>query len=127
MKTLPWQWPLLILLAGMLGAAIPGSALAQLSSVEEERLQILSDPDALKKKLEKDKSRAPFECFRSQVAPFDVLPFMKPYQWSTVFLDVRANDQDYGGEQRGTFLIVVASCLVCGKPVCLERTIYQSN
>ena len=87
----------MILLAGMLGAAIPGSALAQLSSVDEERLQILSDPDALKKKLEKDKSRAPFEFFRSQVAPFDVLPFMKPYQWSTVFLDVRANYQDYEG------------------------------
>ena len=87
----------MILLAGMLGAAIPGSALAQLSSSDEERLQILSDPDALKKKLEKDKSRAPFEFFRSQVAPFDVLPFMKPYQWSTVFLDVRANDQDYEG------------------------------
>jgi len=87
----------MILLAGMLGAAIPGSALAQLSSVEEERLQILSDPDALKKKLEKDKSRAPFEFFRSQVAPFDVLPFLKPYQWSTVFLDVRANYQDYEG------------------------------
>ena len=87
----------MILLAGMLGAAIPGSAVAQLSSSDEERLQILSDPDVLKKKLEKDKSRAPFEFFRSQVAPFDVLPFMKPYQWSTVFLDVRANYQDYEG------------------------------
>jgi len=31
-KTLPWRWPLLMLLAGMLDAAIPGSALAQLSS-----------------------------------------------------------------------------------------------
>ena len=87
----------MIFLAGMLGAAIPGSAAAQLSSLDEERLQILSDPDALKKKLEKDKSRAPFEFFRSQVAPFDVLPFLKPYQWSTGFLDVRANYQDYEG------------------------------
>ncbi len=40
---------------------------------------------------------SPFEFFRSQVAPFDVLPFMKPCQWSTVFLDVRANNQDYEG------------------------------
>jgi len=96
-KTLPWRWPLWILLAGLLGAAIAGPARAQLSSSDEERLQILSDPDALKKKLEKDKLRAPYEFFRSQVAPFDVLPFLKPYQWSTVFLDVRANYQDYEG------------------------------
>ncbi len=87
----------MILLAGLVGAAISGSALAQLSSSDEERLQILSDPDALKKKVEKDKSRAPYEFFHSQVAPFDVLPFMKPYQWSTVYLDVRANYQDYEG------------------------------
>lgn len=99
-KTPPWRWPLLILLAGVLGAAIPGLARAQLTPSDEERLQILSDPEALKKKLEKDKSRAPYEFFRSQVAPFDVLPFIKPYQWSTVFLDVRANYQDYEGSLR---------------------------
>jgi hypothetical protein len=96
-KTPVWQWPLMILLAGMLGAAIPGAALAQLSSTDEERLQILSDPDALKKKLEKDKSRASFEFFRSQVAPFDVLPLLKPHQWSTVWLEVRANYENYDG------------------------------
>ena len=27
------------------------------------------------------------------------------------------------GEQKGTVLIVVARCLVCGKPVCLDRVI----
>ena len=70
---------------------------AQLTTTDEERLQILSDPEALKKKLEKDKSRAPFEFFRSQVAPFDVLPFLKPYQWSTVYLELRANYVDYEG------------------------------
>ena len=31
------------------------------------------------------------------MAPFDVLPYLKPYQWSTVFLDVRSNYQDYEG------------------------------
>ena len=56
----------------LLALASPRGALAQLSSTDEERLQILSDPEALKKKLEKDKVRAPFEFFRSQVAPFDV-------------------------------------------------------
>ncbi len=28
---------------------------------------------------------------------------------------------------KGTFLIVVGRCLVCGKPVCLYHAIYQSN
>ena len=31
------------------------------------------------------------------------------------------------GEQRGKFLIVMARCLVCEKPVYLGRAIYQSN
>ena len=70
---------------------------AQLSSKDEERLQILSDPEALKKKMEKDKTRAPYEFFRSQVAPFDVLPFVKPHQWFTLTLEVRANYEDYEG------------------------------
>jgi hypothetical protein len=83
-------------LSGLLCLALCRSAWAQ-TSPDEERLQILSDPDALKKKLEKDKSRAPFEFFRSQVAPFDVLPFVKPNQWSTVTLELRANYADYEG------------------------------
>jgi hypothetical protein len=81
----------------MLAPAIPEGALAQLSSTDEERLQILSDPEALKKKLEKDKIRAPFEFFRSQVAPFDVLPLVKPHHWSTLTLEVRSNYEDYEG------------------------------
>ena len=31
------------------------------------------------------------------------------------------------GTNKGTFLIVVARCLVCGKPVCLDRATYQNN
>ncbi len=96
-KTLAWRWPLWILMVGMMAAVVPGPARAQLTTSDEERLQILSDPEALKKKLEKEKTRAPYEFFRSQVAPFDVLPYLKPYQWSTVYFDVRANYQDYEG------------------------------
>ncbi len=33
----------------------------------------------------------------------------------------------YEKRTKGTFLIVVARCLVCGKPVCLHHAIYQSN
>ena len=58
--------------------------MAQLPATEEERLQILTEPDALKKKIEKDKNRPPFEFFRSQVAPFDVLPYVKANHWGTL-------------------------------------------
>jgi hypothetical protein len=68
-----------------------------MTPTDEERLQILSDPDAFKKKLEKDKTRTRFEFFRSQVAPFDILPFLKPHHWSTISLEVRSNHEDYEG------------------------------
>jgi hypothetical protein len=88
---------ILTLLTILIGAATSRVARAQLTSSEEDRLQILSDPDALKKLQEKDKSRAPFEFFRSQVTPFDVLPLVKPHHWSTVILELRANRADYDG------------------------------
>src|SRR5438067_2175095 len=47
--------------------------------------------------MEKEKTRAPFEFFRSQVAPCDVLPLVKPHQWCTLTLEVRANYEDYEG------------------------------
>jgi hypothetical protein len=65
----------------------------------EERLKILTDPESVKQKLEKDKEklRPPLEVFRSQVAPFDILPFVKPKHWSTIALELRANLDDYAG------------------------------
>lgn len=73
------------------------AARGQLSSQDEERLKILSDPDAVKKKLEDKKNRPPFEPFKSQIAPFDVLPFVKAHHWSTLLQELRANEADYDG------------------------------
>lgn len=70
---------------------------AQLPDNTEERLKMLADPEGVKKKLEKEKARPPLEFFRSQVAPFDVLPFVKPNHWFTLRLDMRANHEDYNG------------------------------
>ncbi len=70
---------------------------AQLTPTEEERLQILNEPDALQKKAAKDKVRPPFELFLSRVAPFDVLPYVKANHWCTVFFELRANEDDYDG------------------------------
>ncbi len=88
---------LIVLLAGCLALGAAGAARAQLPTSEEERLQILTDPDALRKKLEEKKNRPPFEFFRSQVAPFDILPYVKVNHWSTLTFELRANDDNYDG------------------------------
>lgn len=80
---------------------------AQLTPSEEERLQILTEPEAIAKKIAKDKNQAPFEFFKSQVAPFDVLPFVKANHWCTVQFDLRANLDDYdGGLQTNPVMLV---------------------
>jgi hypothetical protein len=72
-------------------------ATAQPTMTEEERLQILTDPEGLTKKLMKDKNEPPFEFFKSQVAPFDVLPYVKPNHWFSLTFELRANEDDYDG------------------------------
>jgi len=87
-------------LAAWLAAGTAGRALGQLTTTEE-RMQILLEPDsladALKRKIQKEKDRPPFEFFRSQVAPFDVIPYVKANHWSTLSFELRANDDDYDG------------------------------
>ena len=99
MKPIPHRirTALIVFLAGWLSLEAPGQARAQLPTSEEERLQILTDPDALRKKLEEKKNRPPFEFFRSQVAPFDILPYVKVNHWSTLTFELRANDDNYEG------------------------------
>jgi hypothetical protein len=92
----PARWRIACLVAGLI-LAFCRTAGAQLTTQEEERLRILSDPDAIRKKMDQKRERPPFEFFKSQVAPFDVLPFVKPHHWSTLTLELRANDDDYEG------------------------------
>lgn len=94
-RRMPSLWLLTLVPGVLLGISSP--TLAQLPPAEEERLQILNDPDAIKKKAEKDKNRPPFEFFRSRVAPFDVIPYVKANHWSTLNFELRANDDDYDG------------------------------
>jgi hypothetical protein len=86
--------PGVVALALVLSSA---TARGQLPDNTEERLKMLTDPEALKKKLEKDKQRPPLEIFRSQVAPFDILPYVKPNHWVTLGIEMRANHDDYSG------------------------------
>jgi hypothetical protein len=80
-----------------LWVGLPSPSAGQTTPDEESRLQILNDPAAISKKVEKEKTLPPFEFFRSQVAPFDVLPYMKANHWSTLTLELRANRADFEG------------------------------
>lgn len=80
----------------LVGLLLGTSASAQLPTAEE-RLKILTDPESVKAKVEKDKTRPPLELFRSQIAPFDILPFVKANHWSTLSLEMRSNYDDYVG------------------------------
>ena len=64
---------------------------------EEQRLKTLTDPESIKKKLEKEKTRPPLEVFRSQIAPNDVLPFVKANHWTSITLEARSNYNDFVG------------------------------
>ncbi|WP_422931061.1 hypothetical protein [Singulisphaera sp. PoT] len=83
---------LLVAALVVLGPAVRGQ-----DPVTEDRLKILTDPESVKQKIDKDKSKPPIEFFRSQVAPFDILPYMKANHWSTLSLEMRANYDDYEG------------------------------
>ena len=89
-------WPAVAAVAACLVAFAPRPSAAQLPA-SEERLRILTDPDTIKKTLDKEKTRPPLEMFRSQIAPFDVLPYVKAGHWSTLSLELRANYEDYDG------------------------------
>ncbi|CAN5825156.1 hypothetical protein BH23PLA1_BH23PLA1_28580 [soil metagenome] len=55
-----------------------------------------ADPEAKKQ----EQLKPPFEFYRTQVAPFDILPFIKPNHWVTMSQELEANLFDYQGEFR---------------------------
>jgi len=92
-------------------------ALAQLPP-SEERLRILTDPDSVKAKVQKEKTLPPIEFFRSQIAPFDILPYVKANHWSTLSLEVRANYNDYAGN------LQTAPVALAGQP---QEVVYRRD
>jgi hypothetical protein len=85
---------------GLLALTLTTPARAQTTAAE--RFKALTDPEGVEKALDKakEKLRPPYEFFRSQVAPFDVLPFVKVAHWSTLSLELRANLGPYDGQLR---------------------------
>ena len=72
------------MLAGVAVLGLSPRALGQFPT-SEERLKILTDPESVKKKAEKEQGRKPpLEMLSlTQVAPFDILPYVKANHWST--------------------------------------------
>ncbi|MFO0907778.1 MAG: hypothetical protein U0794_05355 [Isosphaeraceae bacterium] len=92
----PSRWPLVGILLVTASLTITGVASAQLPT-SEERLKILTDPESVKKKLDKDRTRPPLELSLTQIAPFDVLPFVKGNHWISMTLDLVSNYDDFEG------------------------------
>jgi hypothetical protein len=81
-------------------APAPGDMLAdepQVLSPAAEKFKQLADPEGKLKKKADDRNRPLYEFYRTQVAPFEVLPFVKENHWSTLTLEMRANFVDYVG------------------------------
>ena len=70
-----------------------------IESEATRRFRELTDPDA-KAKGEDEKLKPPFEFYRTQVAPFDVLTYFKPNHWVTLTQEMQANLADYEGQLR---------------------------
>jgi hypothetical protein len=90
-------------------ALIPALAPGQDLGLEEDpelveseatrRFRELTDPEA-KGERQVDSLKPPFEFYRTQVAPFDVLTFVKPNHWVTLTQELQANLFDYEGRLR---------------------------
>ncbi|QDV36708.1 hypothetical protein [Tautonia plasticadhaerens] len=72
---------------------------AEVESEATRRFRELTDPDA-KAEREGDALKPPFEFYRTQVAPFDVLTFVKPNHWASLTQELQANLFDYEGRLR---------------------------
>lgn len=73
--------------------------LEPIESESVRRFRELTDPDTRTDPARKDQ-RPPFEFYRTQVAPFDVLTYFKPNHWATLSQEFQANLADYQGQLR---------------------------
>ncbi|MDB5350842.1 MAG: hypothetical protein JWN86_2089 [Planctomycetota bacterium] len=87
---------LLILVIPAFACALVSPASGQTTAIDKLKA-MGGDLDALDAKNKKDKDRPPFEFFRSQITPFDVLPYVKRNHWSTLNMEMQANLADYDG------------------------------
>ena len=61
-----------------------------------KKFREMAEPKA-KEKAKADLERPPFEFLRSQIAPFDVLPFYKQNHWMMMTVEARSSREDFRG------------------------------
>jgi hypothetical protein len=76
-------------------APLPGEEITPLSEAAA-KLKALRDPNAVAKRA-REKLRPPYEFIRTQIAPFEVLTFVKERHWATLFVEARSNDFEFEG------------------------------
>lgn len=107
-STIPKLWRFLLIVVAC-SLPPPATLIAQdfdltddLEPVESEatrRFRELTDPDARAEDADRQKL-PPFEFYRTQVAPFDVLTFVKENHWVSLTQELKANLFDYEGSLR---------------------------
>lgn len=69
------------------------------SSAATKKFREMAKPEA-KAKAQADLERPPFEFLRSQLSPFDVLPFYKHNHWMFMTIEARSSREDFSGSVR---------------------------
>ncbi|MFM1801094.1 MAG: hypothetical protein RJA81_446, partial [Planctomycetota bacterium] len=78
------------------GQDLPEDSESSLSPATK-KFREMTKPEA-KKKAQADLERPPFEFLRSQISPFDVLPYYKPNHWMYMTIEARSSREDFRGE-----------------------------
>ncbi len=65
-------------------------------TITEQLNKVLTDPAEMEK-AEREKNRPPLEFFKSTILPNDFIPYVKANHWSTLGLELRANQVNFSG------------------------------
>lgn len=87
-----------------------------------KKFREMSKPEA-KAKAKADLERPPFEFLRSQISPFDVLPYYKHNHWMYMTIEARSSREDFRGSVRTQPLSLFGSQreLIYERAVSMER------
>lgn len=87
-----------------------------------KKFRELAEPKA-KEKAKADLERPPFEFLRSQIAPFDVLPFYKQNHWMMMTIEARSSREDFRGSIQTQPISLFGSQrdLIFQRPVSMDR------
>ncbi len=87
-----------------------------------KKFRELAEPKS-KEKAKADLERPPFEFLRSQIAPFDVLPFYKQNHWMMMTIEARSSREDFKGSIQTQPISLFGSQrdLIFQRPVSMDR------